>query len=137
MALWLFKEEPDCYRYDDLERDGSTLWDGVTNNLARLHLRKVSVGDRVWFYHTGKERAIVGEMRVVGGPQPEPDSDDPKSVAVLVAPVRRLARPVTLAEIKDEPTLKDWDLVRMSRLSVVPVSPEQWRRVEALSRRSV
>jgi predicted RNA-binding protein with PUA-like domain len=132
--MWLFKEEPDHYSFADLQRDGSTLWDGVTNNLARLYLWKVRPGDRVWFYHTGKEKQIVGEMRVTGEPGPDPSADDPKSVAVEVRPVRALARPVTLAQIKDDPRLKDWDLVRLPRLSVVPVTAEQWRRVEELSR---
>jgi predicted RNA-binding protein with PUA-like domain len=129
---WLFKEEPEHYNYADLERDGTAWWDGVTNNLARKHLREVKPGDRVLYYHTGKEKAIVGQMLVVAGPQADPGSDDPKSVVVQVKPVRRWKVPVTLEQIKADPELADWALVRISRLSVVPVSPEQWRRVEAL-----
>jgi predicted RNA-binding protein with PUA-like domain len=132
MACWLFKEEPDHYNFADLERDGTTLWDGVTNNLARLNLRKVRAGDRIFYYHTGKEKAVVGEMKAVSGPLA--DHADPKAVAVRVRAVRRLPRPVPLSRIKDEPTLADWDLVRISRLSVVPVTPAQWRRVKDLSR---
>jgi predicted RNA-binding protein with PUA-like domain len=134
MACWLFKEEPDHYNFADLERDGRTWWDGVTNNLARQNLRRVSPGDRVFYYHTGKEKAVVGEMRVVSGPMPDPASDDPKAVVVEVQVVRRLHQPVSLSRIKADPVLASWDLVRLSRLSVVPVSEEQWHRVEALSR---
>jgi predicted RNA-binding protein with PUA-like domain len=134
MAYWLFKEEPDHYNYADLERDGTTLWDGVSNNLARKHLREVRAGDRVWFYHTGKEKAVVGEMQVVAGPGPDPADDDPKAVVVEVKAVRRLPLPVTLERIKKDRLLADWDLVRLPRLSVVPVSPAQWRRLEELAR---
>jgi predicted RNA-binding protein with PUA-like domain len=133
MALWLFKEEPEHYNFADLERDRRTLWDGVTNALARKHLRAVRQGDRVLYYHTGKERAVVGEMRVVGDPRPDPAIADPGAVVVEVEAVRRLAHPVTLARIKDDPRLAEWDLVRLSRLSVVPVSAAQWKRVEELS----
>jgi predicted RNA-binding protein with PUA-like domain len=133
MARWLFKEEPEHYSFADLVRDGRTVWDGVTNALARKNLREVRKGDPVFFYHTGKEKAIVGEMRIVAGPRPDPASDD-KSVVVDVEPVRALKRHVTLAEIKDDAVLVDWDLVRLSRLSVMPVTEEQWQRVQELSR---
>jgi predicted RNA-binding protein with PUA-like domain len=129
---WLFKEEPDHYSYADLERDGATWWDGVSNNLARQHLRQVKVRDRVLYYHTGKEKAIVGEMCVVEGPAVDPNAD-PKSVMVKVEPVRPWKHPVPLARIKADAQLAAWDLVRNSRLSVMPVSPEQWRRLEELS----
>src|SRR5688572_4344382 len=95
MAYWLFKEEPDHYNFADLERERTTLWDGVSNNLARKHLREVRRGDRVWYYHTGKEKAVVGEMRVVGDPMPDPSAEDPRAVVVKVRAVRRLQHPVT------------------------------------------
>jgi predicted RNA-binding protein with PUA-like domain len=133
MASWLFKEEPEHYSFADLERDGTTLWDGVSNNLARQHLRRVRRGDRVFFYHTGKEKAVVGQMRVTGDPRPDPAGDDPKAVVVEVKPVRRLSRPVPLSRIKEDPLLADWDLVRLPRLSVVPVTDAQWGRVEELA----
>ena len=133
---WLFKEEPEQYSFADLERDGETLWDGVGNNLALKHLRNVAVGDRVLFYHTGKDKAIIGEMRVTAGPMPDPAENDPKRVVVKVEPVRRWPRPVTLAEIKDDPQLADWELVRISRLSIMPVSGEQWDRLFAMSKQS-
>ena len=131
---WLFKEEPSCYNYAALEKDGSTMWSGVKNALARKYLRKVRTGDRVLYYHTGKERAIVGEMRVESNPTSDPNSDDPKAVIVKVVPVRRWNPPVTLKQIKEDPLFADWELLRISRLSVMPVSPVQWRRLEVMSR---
>ena len=133
---WLFKEEPESYSYASLEKDGSALWSGVKNALARQHLRKVRPGDRVLYYHTGKERAIVGEMRVAAEPTTDPASDDPKSVAVNVEPVKRWQPPVTLEQIKADPIFADWELVRISRLSVMPVSPKQWQRLEELCRQN-
>jgi predicted RNA-binding protein with PUA-like domain len=129
---WLFKEEPSCYNYANLEQDGSTTWAGVKNALARQNLRKLQVGDRVLYYHTGNERAIVGEMRVVSAPTADPASDDAKSVVVKVEPVRRWRPPVTLEQIKADPLFAEWELVRISRLSVMPVSPELWKRLEEL-----
>jgi len=133
MAMWLCKQEPSCYSFDDLVRDGSTIWDGVGNALARKHLRQMKPGDRVFYYHTGKEKAIVGEMVVAGEPGPDPKSKDEAAVVVPVKPVRKLKTPVTLAQIKADKQLANWDLVRISRLSVVPVNEAQWRRVEQLS----
>jgi predicted RNA-binding protein with PUA-like domain len=133
---WLFKEEPSCYNYAELEKDGSTLWAGVKNALARQHLRKVQIGERVLYYHTGKERAIVGEMRVAANPTSDPASNDPKAVVVKVVPVRRWNPPVTLKQIKEDPLFADWELLRISRLSVMPVSPERWRRLEELLRQN-
>ena len=132
MALWLFKEEPTHYNFADLERDGKTSWDGVTNNLALKYLRQVRPGDRVLFYSTGKEKAVIGEMRVAGEPRAGGGGE---GVAVEVEPVRRLPRPVSLGRIKEDELLRGWDLVRLPRLSVVPVTAEQWQRVEELSAR--
>jgi predicted RNA-binding protein with PUA-like domain len=134
VATWLFKEEPEHYNYADLERDGTTLWDGVTNALARQNLRKVRKGDRILYYHTGKEKAVVAEMVALADAGPDPNDTDPKAVAVRVKPVRRLSRPVSLTEIKDDPKLAQWDLVRNSRLSVMPVSKEHWQRIVMLSK---
>ena len=131
---WLFKEEPSCYSYSTLEKEGSTLWAGVKNALARKHLWSVRKGDRVLYYHTGKERAIVGEMRVAADPTNDPKSDDPKAVVIKVEPVRLWNPPVTLAQIKADPAFKDWELLRISRLSVMPVSVEQWERLEEICR---
>jgi predicted RNA-binding protein with PUA-like domain len=130
MGRWLFKEEPTHYSFADLQREGQAVWDGVTNNLARKHLREVRKGDRVLFYHTGNEKAIVGEMKVVS----DPSEENAGAVVVTVVPVRALARPVTLGQIKADPTLAEWELVRLARLSVMPVTEEQWKRVQELSR---
>lgn len=132
MAYWLFKEEPEHYSFADLQRDGSTVWDGISNNLALKNLRQVRRGDRVFYYHTGKEKAVVGQMRATSDARC--DANDAKAVSVEVSAVKALGRPVTLAEIKDDPALADWELVRLARLSVVPVTKEQWQRVEELSR---
>ncbi len=129
---WLFKQEPSCYSYADLERDGTTWWDGVKNALARQHLRSVTVGDLVLYYHTGAEKAIVGEMQVVAGPQADPNSDDPKSVIVQVKAVRRWNRPISLAEIKADAVFASWELLRNSRLSVMPISIELLERLEQM-----
>jgi predicted RNA-binding protein with PUA-like domain len=134
MALWLFKQEPSCYSLADLKRDGVTTWDGVANALARKNLRQVKKGDRVLFYHTGKEKAVVGEMKVVSEPAADSGSDDPNSVVVQVKYVKSLANPVGLSAIKADKLLANWDLVRLPRLSVVQVSEEQWKRVEEMSR---
>ncbi len=134
VARWLFKEEPTHYGFPDLQHDGTTAWDGVTNALARKNLRQVRRGDRILFYHTGKEKAVVGEMVAVGDAGPDPDGTDARAVAVQVRAVRQLPHSVSLARIKNDAQLKDWDLVRLPRLSVLPVTEGQWRRVEELSR---
>lgn len=133
MARWLYKSEPDCYSYDDLLKDKRTDWDGVTNALAQKHLRAAQKGDQVFFYHTGDEKAIVGIMEVVGSPQPAADDPTGKQVVVPVKPLRKLPKPVSLAQIKADPLFADWELVRNSRLSVMPVSEERWRRIEQLA----
>jgi predicted RNA-binding protein with PUA-like domain len=133
MALWLFKQEPDCYSFADLQKDGSTTWDGVANAVAQKHLRAVRKGDRVLFYHTGHEKAVVGVMQVTGDPIPAPDDETGKLVVVTVKPVRKLKNPVPLATIKADPAFAGWELVRLPRLSVMPVSEELWERIEALS----
>ncbi|MFN4260232.1 MAG: EVE domain-containing protein [Gemmataceae bacterium] len=133
MPCWLFKEEPDHYNYADLERDGETWWDGVDNNWARQHLRQVRAGDRILFYHTGKEKAIVGEMVAVSDPQADSRADDPKAVVVRVRAARRWPIPLPLRRIKMDTQLADWELVRLPRLSVLPVSEAQWQRLEQLA----
>lgn len=132
MAWWLCKQEPDCYSYDDLARDGRTTWDGVSNALARKNLWAMKVGDRVLYYHTGKEKAIVGEMEVCVAPTVDPNSDDEKAVVVGMKAVRKFPTTVTLATIKQDKLLATWDLVRLPRLSVVPVTKAQWTRVMEL-----
>src|SRR4051794_27207374 len=132
MAHWLFKEEPDTYSFADLERDGSTTWTGVTNALAQKHLRSVKTGDLVFFYATGKEKAVVGVMEVVADPTPDAGDASGKRVAVTVRPVRRLNAPVTLAAIKADKAFASWELVKQARLSVMPVPEALWAKVEKM-----
>lgn len=131
--FWLLKTEPEAYSYADLERDGATVWDGVSNNAALLHMRSMQPGDLALIYHTGDERRAVGLAEVTSAPYPDPRLDDPKLVVVDVRPLRTLRQPVTLADVKAEPAFADFALVRQGRLSVVPVSPEQWRRLLAMA----
>jgi predicted RNA-binding protein with PUA-like domain len=131
MAHWLFKQEPECYSYDQLEADGHTAWDGVNNALAKKHLRSVALGDSVFFYHTGKVKAVVGIMEVTAAASETEDG----SVSVEVKPVRRLKRPVTLAELKADERFAEWELLRISRLSVMPVPSAIWKAIEALAKK--
>jgi predicted RNA-binding protein with PUA-like domain len=127
MSLWLLKTEPDCYSYDDLEKDKKTVWDGVGNNLALKYLRQMKKGDRALIYHTGDQKAAVGIADVVSDPYPDPKENDPKLAVVDLKPSKRLSSPVTLAQVKSDERLKDFLLVKMSRLSVMPVTEEQWK----------
>lgn len=127
MAHWLMKSEPESYSWSDLVRDGSTEWDGVRNNAARLHLKAMKEGDEAFFYHSMSDKAVVGVMRIAREARPDPKDAD--WVSVKVEPVRALAKPVTLAEIKSEPKLAKMELIRQSRLSVAPVRDEEWDRI--------
>ena len=136
MAQWLVKEEPENYPYDQLERDRTTVWAGVKNPLAQKHLRAIENGDRIFYYHTGDEKAVVGIAKAVSDPYPDPEDPTGKYVAVDVAPVKRLPRPVTLAEIKADAAFKDFPLVRIARLSVMPVTNAEWARIERMADRA-
>jgi predicted RNA-binding protein with PUA-like domain len=131
--MWLLKTEPGEYSYDDLERDGRARWDGVTNPVALRNLRAMKPGERVLVYHTGGEKAVVGEAVVAKAAYPDPGNA--RLVVVDVEPRGRLATPVTLAELKALAAFADSPLVRQGRLSVVPLTAEQWRLVEARGRR--
>lgn len=133
MAYWLLKSEPHVYSYADLERDGRTIWDGVNNNLALKHIRTMQPGDLALIYHTGDERRATGIAEVVSEPYADPALDDPKRAVVDVKPVRSLPQPVTLTQIKQDSSFEGFDLLRISRLSVVPVSPEHWQRILQLA----
>ena len=132
MAHWLMKSEPGVYSWDDLVRDHATEWDGVRNPTARIHLKAMKKGDEAFFYHSGEERQVVGIMRVAREAQPDPK--DPNWVSVAVEPIRPLG-PVTLKQIKGEPSLARMELVRLSRLSVSPVRDEEWAKVLAMAGR--
>ena len=129
MAHWLVKSEPAKYAYADLERDGKTVWDGVRNNAAALHLKAMKTGDEVLYYHSQEGLDVVGIAKVVK--EAFPDASDPSGrfVAVELAPVRPLKRPVTLAEMKAEPKLEGMAMLRQSRLSVSPVSDAEWTTI--------
>ena len=131
---WLFKEEPTNYSYDALVKDGKTSWTGVKNPLAQKHLRQVKKGDRIFYYHTGDERAIVAIAKAAGDAYPDPADKTGKSCAVDVVPVRKLARPVTLAEVKVDRAFAAFPLVRMPRLSVMPVDDGLWETIERMAR---
>jgi predicted RNA-binding protein with PUA-like domain len=131
---WLLKTEPGTYSWQDLERDGRTVWDGVRNPLALRHLAAMAAGDEALVYHTGDEKAAVGVARVVRGAYPDPKAANPRLVVVDIEPVRALPRPVSLAEMRKTPALAGFDLLRLPRLSVVPVSAPQWAAILRLAR---
>jgi predicted RNA-binding protein with PUA-like domain len=133
MAFWLFKEEPGTYSFNDLLREGSTTWGGISNPLAQQHLRRVTKGDQIFFYHTGKEKAVVGIMEATDNPKSDPNDPTGKRVVVTVKPVRKLPHPVQLAAIKADPAFADWELVRISRLSVMPVPAPLWRKITGMA----
>jgi predicted RNA-binding protein with PUA-like domain len=124
--MWLLKTEPSSYAYDDLERDKRAAWDGVKNPVALKNLRAMKEGDAALIYHTGDEKAVVGTALVVRAAYPDPKAKDPRLVVVDLTPAGRLPRPVTLAEIKGLPAFADSPLLRQGRLSVVPLTKEQW-----------
>ena len=130
---WLFKEEHAHYAYDDLVSDGRTRWSGVKNPLAQKHLRSVRKGDRIFYYHTGTERSVVGIARALGDAYPDPDDATSRRVAVDIAPEKKLDRPVALDEIKGRKMFATFPLVRISRLSVMPVSDREWDAILKMS----
>lgn len=134
MAQWLVKEEPDHYGYDQLERDRKTVWAGVKNPLAQKHLRSIRKGDRIFYYHTGKEKSVVAMAKALTDAYPDPADKTGKAHVVDIGADRKLPRPVTLAEIKADKAFASFLLVRMSRLSVMPVTDAEWIRIETLSR---
>ncbi|TAH36382.1 MAG: EVE domain-containing protein [Planctomycetota bacterium] len=135
MAHWLVKEEPAHYSFADLQRDGRATWTGVRNFQARNHLRAMRKGDRVLYYHTGDEKAAVGECLVARPAFPDPSAKEGDWVAVELRPSQPLPRPVTLAEAKADPVLRDSVLVKAARLSVQPLTEAQYQRFLALARK--
>jgi predicted RNA-binding protein with PUA-like domain len=131
---WLVKEEPSNYNFAQFLADGSTVWSGVKNPLAQRNLRGMKKGDRVFYYHTGNEKAIVGTAKVTTVAYPDPKDTSGKLVVVELAADKKLKRPVTLAEIKASGRFADFPLVRLPRLSVMPVTDDQWDAIEAMAR---
>jgi predicted RNA-binding protein with PUA-like domain len=133
MAYWLVKSEPSVYSWEQFEKDKETVWSGVRNYAARLHLRGMKKGDQVLYYHSNEGLEIVGIAKVIKEAYQDPTTDDDKWVAVDLKPFRRLKHPVSMEQIKEDPRLKEMALVRISRLSVQPVSDEEWKVVMAMA----
>lgn len=133
MSSWLFKSDPDTYSWHHLVKDKKTIWDGVANNLALKHLRSIKKGDEIFIYHSGDEKSIVGIAKAVSDSYPNPSEKVSNLLVVDIAPVRPLENPVTLQIIKQNAQLANWELVRMSRLSVMPVNDTHKREVIRLS----
>lgn len=127
---WLFKTEPSAYSFQQLVKDKGTVWDGVKNNLALKNLKGIKKGDPILIYHTGDEKAAVGTARALSDAYPDPAKKDSKLLVVRIEAGKALPRAVTLAEIKANAKLKSFDLVRLPRLSIMPVSEEQWKIIE-------
>lgn len=132
-AHWLLKTEPSAYSFDQLEGDGRATWDGVRNNLALMHLRAMKPGDQALIYHSGATKAVIGVARIASAAYPDPAHSDPKLAVVDITPLRRLKRPVTLPEIRAEPALAELPLIKFTRLSVMPLSTEQWKKILAMA----
>jgi predicted RNA-binding protein with PUA-like domain len=132
---WLFKTEPSVYSFQQLVKDRKTVWDGVKNNLALKNLKDIKKGESILIYHTGKERASVGVARAVSGAYPDPSQKNPKLLVVDIEAVKALPRPVTLADVKINPKLAGFDLIRLGRLSIMKVSDEQWSIIEGMAKR--
>ena len=133
MARWLLKTEPDSYSWDQLVADKKAVWDGISNALALKHVRSMKKGDLALIYHTGDERAAVGVAEIASNPYPDPREGDEKLVVVDIKPKKKLPHPVTLSDIKADPAFQGWDLLRIGRLSVVPVPDAMWTRIEELA----
>lgn len=129
MSYWLLKTEPGEYSFGNLQRDKYTSWNGVTNNLALKHMRSMKKGDKIFIYHTRKEKRIVGIASASIDPYPDPRSRDGKLVVIDIAPEHLLKRPVTLSEIRADSAFSALGLVRSTRLSVMPVSSEEWNAI--------
>ena len=133
---FLFKEEPSNYSFDAFVKDGGTTWTGVKNPVAQKHLRSVRKGDLVFYYHTGDEKAIIGIAKAAGDAYPDPADPSGKAHVVDLTPVKKLKRPVTLAEVKKDKRFADFPLTRVPRLSVMPVSDAEWDAILAMSERA-
>jgi predicted RNA-binding protein with PUA-like domain len=131
---WLVKQEPEDYAWDQFVADGGTAWTGVRNYQARINLRAMAVGDRVLYYHSGGERAVVGIAEVLKTAYPDPTAEEGEWVCVDLVPVKKLPKPVSLATVKAEPSLAQIALVRQSRLSVMPLTPQDFKTLVALAR---
>ncbi len=126
MQYWLVKSEPEAFSWEDLEKSGKTAWDGVRNYQARNHLKNMQIGDFVLFYHSVSEKAVVGLAKVIGTAYQDPTTDDTRWVCVDIEPVQKFAKPISLEWIKNQPLLQNIPLIKQSRLSVMPLSKEEF-----------
>jgi predicted RNA-binding protein with PUA-like domain len=136
MNRWLLKTEPDCYSWEDLERDKQAVWDGISNNTALKHMRTMKKGDMALIYHTADQRAAIGVAQIISDPYVDPKAGDERLVVVDLKIKKKLPQPVTLSDIKADPAFAGWDLLRISRLGVVPVPQAMWERIEVLAQRT-
>ena len=132
---WLFKTEPSVYSYQQLVKDKKTMWDGVGNNIALMHLKDIKKGEQIFIYHTGDEKQAVGIARALGGAYADPSKNNPRLLVVDIEPVKALAKPVTLAQVKADKKLANFDLVRNSRLSIMKVTYKQWEIIEGMAKK--
>ena len=132
MGKWLLKTEPGTYGWEDLVRDKRTTWDGVANAAALKNIRAMKKGDLALIYHTGDVKAVIGVAEIASDPYPDPKDKDGKAAVIDLKPKRKLANAVTLAQIKGDPAFEGFDLIRIGRLSVVPVPDPMWKRIETL-----
>ncbi|MEM3007179.1 MAG: EVE domain-containing protein [Candidatus Nitrosotenuis sp.] len=133
MAYWLCKQEPSTHNIERLEKEKKTMWDGVHNNLALKHMRQMKKGDLAFFYHSGDDKHIAGIMEVTSEAYPNPKESDPRYVVVDVKFKKKLKNPVTLSQIKSNKMFANWELLRISRLSVMPVPTQIWNEILKIS----
>jgi len=132
---WLCKQEPSTYNIEQLKKEKTTVWDDVHNNLALKHMTQMKKGDLAFFYHTGDEKQVVGIMEIISNPYPNPKEKNPRFVVVDVKYKKHLDNPVTLDQIKTNKKFKDWELLRISRLSVMPVPSKIWEEILKISQK--
>ncbi|MBE19181.1 MAG: hypothetical protein CMO11_04285 [Thaumarchaeota archaeon] len=133
MNYWLLKEEPKNYSFDILEKEKNTTWDGIKNNLALKHIKQIKKGDELFIYHSGVEKLIIGIAKAISKPYPDPNQNNEKLLVFDIKIKKRLKRAISLKEIKSNSIFKDFELVRLPRLSVMPVSQKYWNYIIKLS----
>ena len=134
MAKWLLKTEPDDYSFTDLQKDGKTVWDGVTNNWALKNMREVKKGDDAFIYHTGKQKCIAGIAKIITDPYPDPRYEDDRKIVFDILPVEGLSCKITLSSLKKNKFFSEFMLLKFSRLSVLPVEEKHWTRIRKLDK---
>lgn len=132
---WLCKQEPSTYNIEQLKKEKTIVWDDVHNNLALKHMTQMKKGDLAFFYHTGDEKQVVGIMEIISNPYPNPKEKNPRFVVMDVKYKKHLDSPVTLTQIKTNKKFKDWELLRISRLSVMPVPSQIWEEILKISQK--